>query len=337
MPVLDIFKGDAFSIFEMTKAISIIPNNYGLIRTLGLFNEKGIKTTSVLIEKKHGVLNLLPQTERGGEGTYNMSSKRDIVSLNIPNFTLRDRIKAEDVQDIRSFGTESEFETVQNVVLEKLEEMKRKHEITKEFMLSGALQGVVKDGNGDTIVDLYTSFDVSKKTQDFKLGTQNSDIPKYLRDIKRHIETKLQGETMTGILCLCSSEFFDKLISHPSVKDAYLGFQDKTPYRDDQREDFRFQGIGFREYNGNASDLKGNLHAFIPAGKAIFIPLGTQNTFEMVYAPADYIETVNTRGLPLYAKQEVMKYGKGIEIETQANPLPLCKRPEILVEGYSSN
>ena len=43
--------------------------------------------------------------------------------------------------------------------------------------------------------------------------------------------------------------------------------------------------------------------------------------------PANYMETVNTIGLPYYAKQEPMDFDKGIEVETQSNPIHLCTRP----------
>ena len=103
------------------------------------------------------------------------------------------------------------------------------------------------------------------------------------------------------------------------------------------RDDFVYKGIHFKEYIGNTTDINGTVFPFIPADEAIFFPMGTTNTFEVVFAPANYVETVNTRGLPVYAKQERMKFDKGIEIETQSNPLPICKRPEVLVRGFSSN
>ena len=32
-----------------------------------------------------------------------------------------------------------------------------------------------------------------------------------------------------------------------------------------------------------------------------------------------------------------MKFGAGVEIMTESNPLPLVKRPQLLVRGTSSN
>ena len=44
------------------------------------------------------------------------------------------------------------------------------------------------------------------------------------------------------------------------------------------------------------------------------------------------METVNTLGLPYYAKQEVMKFNKGVEIETQSNPICLNTLPEAVIK-----
>ena len=49
-------------------------------------------------------------------------------------------------------------------------------------------------------------------------------------------------------------------------------------------------------------------------------------------APADFNETVNTLGQPLYAKQEPRKFERGTDLHTQSNPLPMCHRPGVLVK-----
>lgn len=49
-------------------------------------------------------------------------------------------------------------------------------------------------------------------------------------------------------------------------------------------------------------------------------------------APADFNETVNTLGQPLYAKQDSRKFERGTDLHTQSNPLPMCHRPGVLVK-----
>jgi hypothetical protein len=66
--------------------------------------------------------------------------------------------------------------------------------------------------------------------------------------------------------------------------------------------------------------------------KHIAFPLGTVDTFGTYFAPADFNETVNTLGQPLYAKQEPRKFERGTDLHTQSNPLPMCHRPGVLVK-----
>ena len=49
--------------------------------------------------------------------------------------------------------------------------------------------------------------------------------------------------------------------------------------------------------------------------------------------PPDYIETVNTLGLPRYAKAIPSDNNKSVRLEMQTNPLSLCLRPRALIKG----
>jgi len=44
------------------------------------------------------------------------------------------------------------------------------------------------------------------------------------------------------------------------------------------------------------------------------------------------VETVNTMGLPLYAKSEPLPLGKGYRLEAQSNPLNLVTRPAAMIK-----
>jgi hypothetical protein len=146
------------------------------------------------------------------------------------------------------------------------------------------------------------------------------------------IEDNLKGEFMNGVHCLCSPEFFEKLIAHPKVEKAYENFQQGAILRDDVRTGFTFGGIVFEEYRGQATDGNGATRRFIAAGEAHAFPVGTIDTFGTYVAPADFNETVNTLGQPLYAKQDSRKFERGTDLHTQSNPLPMCHRPGVLVK-----
>ena len=83
----------------------------------------------------------------------------------------------------------------------------------------------------------------------------------------------------------------------------------------------------WREYRGSVGGI-----SFIGDDDAYLVPTGIADMFITRFAPADYMETVNTMGLPYYAKQEPMRMNKGIELETQSNPISLCTRPDAIVK-----
>jgi len=145
------------------------------------------------------------------------------------------------------------------------------------------------------------------------------------------MELNLFGDTMNGIHVFCSSGFFDALTTHANVKAAYAQFQTAQPPGNDYRSRFSHGGVTFEEQNGSAASPDGTIQHFVEADTARAVPIGTQS-MRTYFAPADFIETVNTPGLPRYAKQRIIDFDRGVEVHTQSNPLPLCLRPQLLVK-----
>ena len=330
------FDTDAFSLTSLTEAINILPNNYGKLGEMNLFPAKSVRTRTICVEEQNGVLNLLPTQRPGGPATYEGRTKRKMRSFTIPHIPHDDIILPDEIQGVRAFGSESELQAMASIVTDHLQSMRNKHAITLEHLRMGALKGIILDADGSTLYNLYNEFEITPKTVNFALGTASTDVKKKCLEVVRHIEDNLQGEIMSDIHCLVSAEFFDALTSHSKVKEAYERWQDGAALRNDMRSGFPFGGIIFEEYRGQASDAAGNVRRFIASGEGHCFPLGTAQSFVTYFAPADFNETVNTLGLPLYAKQEARKFDRGIEIHTQSNPLPLCLRPSVLVKVTAS-
>ncbi|MFP3025414.1 MAG: major capsid protein, partial [Wolbachia sp.] len=159
-----------------------------------------------------------------------------------------------------------------------------------------------------------------------------TDVKRKCLEVLRHIEDNLSGEYMTGIHALVSPEFFDALTSHAKVKEAYERWQEGAALRNDMRSGFTFCGITFEEYRGQATDPEETVRRFIERDTGHCFPLGTASTFTTYFAPADFNETVNTLGQPLYAKQEPRRFDRGTDLHTQSNPLPMCHRPAVLAK-----
>lgn len=338
MPVLDPFETSAFNMVSLTNSINILPNNYGRLREMNLFKKKSVRTRNIIVEELHGVLNLLPTMPPGSPGTVGTHAKRKVRNFTIPHIPHDDSILPEAYQGIRSFGSENQLVAVAQIVNDRLQTMRNKHAITLEHLRIGALQGVVLDSDASEIYNFFTEFDITKKTVDFLLGTPATKIPNKCRAVVRWIEQHLQGESMTGVRALVDESFFDKFITHPLVKDAYAGYSKAADvFGGDVRKGFKFGGIIWEEYCGTATDVTGTARKFIANDYGIGFPEGTMDTFQNAFAPADFNETANTLGKPLYAKLKTRDYDRGYDIHTQSNPLPICNRPAVLVEIKTSN
>jgi len=331
--MLNPFSAGAFDLTALTAAINRIPNNYGRLEQLNLFPPVGVRTRTIVIEEMNGVLNLLPTRPVGSPGTLGTQGKRKVRSFVIPHIPHDDVVLPEEVQGIRAFGSETEIDTVASLIAQKLQTMRNKHAITLEHLRMGALKGVILDADGSVLYDLYQEFEITPKVVNFALNNASTEVLTKVLDVKRHIEENLKGEFMTGVMCLCSPGFFDALTTHPKVKEAYQRWRDGLVLFSDNRTGFTFGGVTFEEYLGQATDPNGTVRKFIADDEAHFFPLGTANTFRTYFAPADFNETANTLGLPLYAKLEPRKFGRGTDLHSQSNPLPICHRPEVLVKA----
>lgn len=340
MAQLDIFKADGFSTAELTDAINVVPNRYGRAGELNIFPDSGVRTNSVTVEYKNGVLNLLKTKERGAPGTVGKGPKREVRTFEIFHIPHDDSIKAADIDSIRAFGSETELQGVQDAVNDKIINMRMKHDITREHLRMGALKGDILDADGTSILNLFTEFSVTEKVVDFDFAAADAAQSKTL-EVLRHIEDSLMGDVYSRVRALCSPEFFDNLISEDAVKRSWDNWQGNSNMLGiDPRHGFVWNGIIYEEYRGSATYLNEDdtttIRKFIPAGEARFYPEGTNSSFRTYNAPADFMETVNTMGLPFYAKQKIMDFDKGVDIHTQSNPLPLCLRPAVLVRGTST-
>lgn len=333
------FDAGGYSLAEMTQAINILPNLYTRLDQLGLFRFQGVTQRSVVIEQREGVLSLLPSVSLGAPATLGTRELRSMRSFSLPWIPHDDIILPGDIQGVPALGMSDMADPLTEVMTEKLTVMRRKHAQTREYMEMNALRGIVKDGAGSTLYDYFAEFGLEQISVDFAFGTAGSNIQAKIRTVLRAIEDNLMGETMSTAHALVSSEFFDKLISHPKTEDAYKFFSASggQPLRDDMRRAFPFGGLLFEEYNGRAPLSNGTTERFIGVGEGIAFPLGTFDTFTTYGGPANLLEAANTVGLPLYARQQVDAKGRWIDLMTEASILPVNKRPRLAIRLHSSN
>ena len=332
MPTMDVFNDDAFSLRSLTAAILKAPHKPGRIGELGLFSESGITTTTVQVEEKDGQLSLIQASPRGGPGSTIGGEARRLRALNVPHLQRESTIIADSIQGVRAFGTESDVSTVQAVVNQRLATLRAMHEVTLEHLRVGALKGLILDADGlTTIYNLFTEFAVSQQTQNFDFGDATLKVRAVCTAVLRAMEDELGASTYDRAHAFCSASWFDALIDHPIVTQSFQ-YQQGNVNREDLRKGFTYGGITFEEYRGKVGTID-----FIPDGEAYCFPIGAMTEkgplFQTYFAPADFEETVNTIGLPIYAKQaRDPEFQRWVKLHSQSNPLPICLRPRSVIK-----
>lgn len=329
MATLDIFNNDAFSLSQLTQTITDVPRVPTQLGDEGLFTESGINTTTMMLERQGSKLQLIPTAPRGGVPQPGTRTNRKLMPIAAVHLPQSDAVLADEVQNVRGFGSETELMAVQTLVRKRAVAMRANLDLTLEYQRIGALKGVVYDADGSSVLwDMYTMFGFAQETVFFDLGNAASNIKQKCIDLKRKIRNALGGRPFGQIRVKVSEQFFDKLVGHAKVEKAYDLWQNGQFLRETQVDgDFAFGDIIWQIYSGGTS-----AGDFVTAGLGYGYPTGVPGMFQISYAPADFMETVNTNGLPFYLKQDLMKWDKGVELYAQSNPITFNALPEAVIK-----
>lgn len=349
MEMVDIFNDEAFSLISMTAAINNIdhiPGRAGELAFVGV--GEGVATTTVSIESRDSALTLIQTSKRGSPSPKGDIDKAVLRSVNIPQIKLEDAVGAHQIQGVRAFGSTDVLRGAQDVVNTRMNKLGQRHDLTLEYHRLGALKGQILDADATVLTDLFTLFgvtndntatgggatDASPKVFAFDLAEAGSDPTdvrvtnqQVSRFIRRNAKMVLPGTAK--VWAFCGDEFFDALISRPDVKAVYQtqGEQMERLGKNYAFSVFEFGGIVFENYQGTDDGTT----IAIGATEARAFLTGVPGLYAEYFAPADFFETVNTLGLPRYARTALDgRFNQAVELHTQQNPLPLCLRPKTL-------
>lgn len=323
--------GNMFTAVEMTDAVNKLPLT--TMRFATMFEEMGVRTTSVALEFAASRITLIPDSRRGSNPAYVGEGKREIKFLSCSHLAQADVLAPEDIQDVRAFGS-TELTTAASIVNDKMSTLKRNVEMTREMHRLGAVKGIILDVDGQTeLLNLFDAFQVRRKTAQipFPATAEDAENPLLtaILNVKRKAEAAMGGNPYSHFEAIIGSNFYDCLTGNALVRPY---FQDwlarKADFGDNdyRKRGFTYGSVTFYE----ASEVIGGLQLVEP-DKGHLYPVGP-GIWKMYNAPADWMSTVNTIGLPWYAQMWPVPGDRGFNIEVQANPLALCVFPEALVE-----
>lgn len=335
MITMDVFKQDAFSAISLTTAIQAMPTVPGFLGSLNLFTPNPVRTTSVMVEKRGASLTIIPVTERGSPRTRVGRDRRNVRNFNTVRLAQSDKLMADELQNIRAFGSETELEAIQTEIARRQMGLDANLETTLERHRLSAINGVLLDEDGSEIYDYYDEFGIVQGSEiDFAWASKTKVKAFIAENVKRPMIRALGGRATPGmeIVALCGDQFFDALQENSEYRATYLQTEAaRTLLQDNVFEEVRAWGVRWINYRGTDD----NSTVAIATDKCKIIPVGVPNVFQVAYSPAEGFDFVNTLGLPKYSAVIPDPSGRNefVDLDVASYPLHICTTPEALLQG----
>lgn len=337
---------NGMELIEWTDEIINLDNQAGLIGGMNLFRTQGTTQTSITFDKSMNDITLLPQvSRRARETTKGSDRKVELFSLPLGYFHHSDYITSEDIQGFRMPGTPASPESLANVRVQKLADMRARVEQTHEYMKLQAVKGICKTPDGSVLANMFTEFNITQEVIDFDLGTAATDVNAKISQLKRFLQTNLKtGGVLQGINVVVDGEFFDKLVSHNQIRQAYLYYTSNNDVNRNSTnqfmswgsvDQFLYKGINFMSYDHVFKLPNGTTEAAVDANTGHVVPV-VRDLFRGHYGPSRKLSLANGVGREMFAFEKTDPDDEFHEMQVETAPLFYATQPQVLVKLISS-
>lgn len=332
MATMDVFNSTAFGTTSLTGMVNNLDFVPSLLGSLGVFEPMPVRTRNVFVDRRNGVQVLIPSSADGAPPEDLANDGRSAVPLRTTRLAKSFTLYAHELDGIRAHGSETELESVMGEYRTRTERLMGDMDLTHENMRLGALQGIVLDADGSTVLNNYfTDFaEAQAAAISFELDVATTDVNGLCKDIVRAMSREAKGAftPATTVHALAGDDFYDALVAHANVEKFYMNWQAAQSLRETQAfEAFRFGNITFHNYRGTDD----NSTVAIATDECKFFPVGARDMFKVAYAPLETIDFVNQPGRERYM-MNVPDRDRGMSTkgEVYSYPLYVCQQPRVL-------
>jgi hypothetical protein len=205
------------------------------------------------------------------------------------------------------------------------------------------LTGQTKDGDGNTIVDMYSEFGLNLAadyTVDLDTGNASVDLDKKLAEVKRKLAGAGKGHRVTGIDFIVDFALFDEIIANPKFREVYNMYVNNGSQRlrDDLSSYFDFgvvdffehRGIRFIAYNPTFDTVSGSRQV-LGAGKGIAIPRNKDGLYRGYFGPANKLSLAHQGGNEMFAFEYRSADDTMHRMEVESSPLYFATKPATII------
>lgn len=330
-----------YSFRELTDAVSRVETIPLMLESILGEKWKATRNRMVSIEEQYDSMSPAPNLPTNANPPVETRPERDVIPFEIPRFAVQSDVSPEDVENIRQFGTLGDQQSLEELMLEIIGKSLNRLKIAEELMRRGAIDGVqrVVDVHGN-VRDIFNLYEMRSKpgkpiaplAVNLKLSSGGGgvqDVSNQFLKVKRAIEMKVQGQGVSRIAVLASSDVYDSIVTHPTVQDLYKNWQAAASLMEDNRYGgFRFNGNMelFDVGQQTLPNIKGGQpYKWWADGTLKAVPIGTIASRN---APIVHKDTIGKDGKPAYVTPEVKKFGKGYETLTESHYVAWCQQLE---------
>jgi hypothetical protein len=350
MATIDAFHADPVTMISLTDAVERNPFRPTGIGSLNLFDDKPIRTTALAVEQRQGQLVLIQTTPRGAPAVERVTEQRQARYFAVPRLRHGDTIRADEIQGVREFGSETEMMQLQSEVARRLAGptgLQSNMEYTYEHMRLAAVQGILIDADGTQLYNWFNEFTIAPPAEvAFNLPAKTvGSLRPMCYGIKRSMARAAQGAFTTGtrVMGICGDTVWDELTTHPDVEKTFLNWEQAVALRSGvgfgiapaAGSEGMFDAMTFADidwFNYRGSDDATTIG--IATDRVKFFPRGAPGVFAQAWAPAENFTYANTLGRPQYVQPIFdMQRNEWWRIELSSYPLFICTRPEVLMSG----
>lgn len=338
---------DGSTVVDLVEEINLIDNQFGFVRAKNWFNIKPTTATSINFDRKENSIVLLPSSDRGtGKSTHGKDDVVETFSIPLAYFKSDDKITPQDIQDQRMPGTDM-ADTLNNVRMEKLTNLRNASDQTDEFLRIEAMKGTFRTPDGRYSVNMYEKFGITQEVVDFDFGTPETSVDTKIKQLRKAIFSNLKSGAATGVpTVICGDSFFEGLINDSQVRASYESYQNAgvQRLRDDLAQYYAFgvvdsfehRGMLFINYNPEFVLSTGVTEKPFDDESGIAFAAGARDLFRGYNGPANRIELANTKGRPLYVFEFRDARDTGHTIELESAPLYFCTKPASVIKVTTS-
>lgn len=338
---------------DLNPALEQINPQFGQYSNSGLFAEQGVLLPAhmykVIDQGTTKMTKLTSRTERDAMAVD--KKKQKIVTM--AGITIKEvgGVHVEDLIGLTNGFFDAENPTFQEAMVKELESLANVGAANYEYLITTATQGRVLDPlDGSVAIDQYANTGTTRTT--FTLdASPTSDIFAEINRLSNTLTT-LNGYNgnIQMIEVVVGEQAFRDITSHPDLAAlyqlAYTGMGQQTinqpylngttgqPQRNSYgfRREFVWQNVMFVTYPQEFQRWNGTAANIVSTNKGWTIVKGVAGLYEVKYAPAPYISTMNQAGQRWTARSSGIVDDTHADVTLESHLIPFMKRPEMSLD-----